>query len=138
MGFLKDTKTAGALWWAGASIRISHSELDVTQVSKTLRANPSLAQRPGESKVPYGNCKSAGYWCVDECVVEPGRPSLVIQWSEEFVAQRTAQFRELLDNKCHIDIYVGIHTTILALGFDLPATPTLWQLNIPVGIEFFS
>jgi hypothetical protein len=44
----------------------------------------------------------------------------------------------LLKKGCHIDVYIGIMSNILALGFDLPATPTFWELGIAVGIEYFS
>lgn len=103
-----------------------------------LGATPAIALRAGESKVPYGKCRSAGYWCVEYRAEPPNRPDSVILWAEDFVGQREAQFRQLVGAGCDVNVYVGIHCFILALGFDLPATPLLWKLGIPISIEFFS
>ena len=44
----------------------------------------------------------------------------------------------MLEDGYNVNVYIGVHTTLLALGFMLPGTPTLWNLQIPIGIEFFS
>ena len=125
-------------WWSAASIRISHPQLDTGETTQMLGTAPSIAQHPGQSKVPHGACKSAGYWCLDHRVDYPERPDHVLLWVEQFASERKQQFRRLLDAGCEIDVYIGVHSNILALGFVLPASPTLWGLGISVGIEFFS
>ncbi|MEZ6139220.1 MAG: hypothetical protein R3B84_01495 [Zavarzinella sp.] len=126
------------LWWSSATIRICHPNLDPAELTKLLDADPSIALRPGESKVPYGECRSAGYWCTEYRVDEPLLPNHVIEWTENFVNKRIEVFKNLQMKKYFIDVYIGIHSNILALGFDVPATPTLWELGIPLGIEYFS
>ena len=127
-----------SLWWSQSSIQISHPELDPIATAQALGAIPEIAQSPGKSKVPHGTCKSAGYLCFSHRVDEPGLPDVAIQWTETFVAEREEQFHKLLSEGCNINVYIGIHTSILALGFVLPATLTLWRLGIPLGVEFFS
>jgi hypothetical protein len=125
------------LWWSSASIRISHPELDPKEVSEMLDSIPQIAQRPGESQVPHGDCESAGYWCVEHRVDAPERPDSVLLWAEQFVRERESHFRRMLENAYDVNVYIGIHTRVLALGFDLPATPAIWRLGVPVGIEVF-
>jgi hypothetical protein len=125
-------------YWCSASIRICHPELDPTEVSQMLDSVPQIAQRPGESRVPHGACKSAGYWCIVHRVEYPDLPDSVFVWADQFVRERESHFRRLLENGCDIDVYIGIHASVLALGFKLPATPTIWRLSISVGLEFFS
>ena len=125
-------------WRCLTSIRISHPHLNPTEISEMLNATPQIAQHPGESKVPHGNCRSAGYWCIKHQVDAPNRPSVSLLWAEEFVQSRESQLLRLLKTDCIINIYVGIFSNIVALGFDLPSTPTIWKLEIPIGMEFFS
>jgi len=120
------------------SIRISHPTLDPDEISEALTAVPDIAQRPGESRVQFGDCESAGYWVIKYHVEYPDRPDLLFLWAEEFVSDRLDVFRSMLDKEYKIDVYVGIHSTVVACGFMLPATPTIWKLGIPVGVEFFS
>jgi hypothetical protein len=103
-----------------------------------LDATPSISQRPGESKVRHADCRSAGYLCFEKRVDQPERPNHLLEWVEHFFTDREEEFRELLSDGCRVDVYLGIHTNVLALGFNLPATPTLWSLNIPLSVEFFS
>jgi hypothetical protein len=126
------------LWWSSATIRLSHPELEPARLTEILKAAPSIAFRPGESKVPHGECRSAGYWCTEHRADEPTRPDHAFVWAERFVSERQEQIQVLLSQGYHIDVYIGIFSNILALGFEVPATPTLWQLGITVGVEYFS
>jgi hypothetical protein len=132
------TDTGRVLWWASAAIRISHPDLDPARMSQILNSIPTIALRPGESKVSHGACKSAGYWCTESRIEEPDRPHVVFLWAEDFVMSRRTIIQELIREGYDIDVYIGIHSSILALGFEVPATPTLWQLGIVVGVEYFS
>lgn len=125
-------------WWCSTTIRISHPELDPTEMSKLLSAIPQIAQRPGESRVPHGDCRSAGYWCVEHLVDAPNRPNVALSWVEDFCKLRESDLCQLLKRGYHIDIYVAVFSNILALGFDVPPTPTIWRLGIQLGLEFFS
>jgi hypothetical protein len=134
---MDDTKARPA-WWCSARLRISHPTLDPAVLSKALNAIPVVAQRPGESKVVHGDCKSAGYWCVEQQVEYPDRPDALFTWVEQFILERESHFRRMREQLYNIDVYIGIHTTVLAVGFNVPMTPTLWKLAIPLGIEFFA
>ncbi len=125
-------------WRCSASIRICHSDLDPTEVSRILDSTPQIAQRAGESKVPYGDSKSAGYWCLVHEVEAPDRPDSALLWAEEFVREHESQLQCLLDDGFDVDVYIGIHSAVLALGFELPAMLTICKHRIRVGIEFFS
>lgn len=103
-----------------------------------LNTVPEFSQKPGESKIPHGDCKSAGYWCITHRVDYPSRPNVPLSWAEEFINARESQISQLLKSGYDINIYVGIHTNVLALGFNLPITPTIAMLSIRVGMEFFS
>ena len=126
------------LWWSSADIRLVHSELDPANVSKLLGATPLIAQSPGESQVRHGNCHSAGYWCIAHRENQPSLPDSTIRWAEQFVSERELAFRKMLREGYSINVYVGIHTDVMTLGFELPQTPTLWNLRIPIGIEIYS
>ena len=130
-----DTKLA---WQCSVDLRISHPTLDPYALTKTLDASPIIAQAPGESRVAHGECKSAGYWCTEHKAEYPIRPDALFAWLEQFVSKREEQFQDMIDEGYDVNAYVGIHTNVLATGFVLPATPTLWRLGIPIGIEFFS
>ncbi len=125
-------------WWALATLRLSHPGLDPTRITQLLKATASVAFRPGESRVIHGDCTSAGYWCTEYRIESPIRPDHVFLWAEEFVSLRGEHIRDLLHQGYRLELYVGIHSKILALGFNIPTTPTLWELAIPIGIEYFS
>jgi hypothetical protein len=133
-----ETRSEKPAWWCSASIRICHRELDPKRVSEMLNVTPQIAQRAGESRVPHGDCKSAGYWCLSHRIEDPNGPDSVFLWVEEFIREREPHFRRMLERGYSIDVYIGIHTNLLALGFDLPIMPAIWKLAIPVGIEFFA
>jgi hypothetical protein len=125
-------------WWSKVSIRICHATLEPAEISDLLYATPELAQRPGESKIPHGNCRSAGYWCLSHLIESPQRPDAAILWAEKFVRSRESQIRQLLELRFDVDVYIGVFSSVLALGFELPPTPTIWSTGIPLGIEFFA
>lgn len=125
-------------WKCSTSIRICHADLNPDTISKMLGAIPEIAQQPGESKIPHGNSRSAGYWCLQQRTDAPNRPHVARLWAEEFIQQRESQFFRLLKDGCDVNIYVGIFPNVLALGFNLPPTPTIWKLGIPVELEVFS
>lgn len=133
-----ESSSTESAWRCSVDIRISHPQLDPAETSKTLNAVPLIAQRPGESRVPHGACKSAGYWCIEHRIEYPQRPDSLFSWAEQFVLEREAYFRRMVENGCDVNVYIGIHTNVLAMGFTIPATPTIWKLGISVGIEFFS
>jgi hypothetical protein len=133
-----DTANSKVDWWCEVSIRICHACLDPTAVSELLDSTPHIAQHPGETRIPHGNCRSAGYWCLEHRVGAPDRPSVSILWAEEFVKSRETQFGQLLENGFDVNVYIGVFSNVLALGFDMPPTPTIWKMGIPLGIEFFS
>lgn len=136
-----DSKIA---WWCSASLRISHPSLNPGEVSRILDATPEFADMPGQSKVPYGktstgySCKSAGYWCMTHRVECPDRPDALFTWIEEFVVDRESQLTQMLRDEYDVNIYIGIHSNVMTVGFELPETPTLQSLSIPIGIEFYS
>ncbi len=125
-------------WWCSIDIRICHPTLDPADVSNRLNAVPAIAQNPGESRVPFGDCRSAGYWCIVHRVDYPERPDSVLIWADQFVLERRLEFDRMIKDEYDVNTYVGIHTNVLSLGFVIPETPTLWGLSIPVGVEFFS
>lgn len=125
-------------WWSEASIRICHSSLNPTLISELLCATPQVAQRPGESKIPHGSCRSAGFWCLESRAEAPDRPDAAILWAESFVISREAEVAQLLKEGFDVNVYIGIFSNVVALGFEMPPTPTLWKLRIPLGIEFYS
>lgn len=125
-------------WWSSASIRLCHPQLNPDEISAMLNTVPEFSQKPGESKIPHGDCKSAGYWCITHRVDYPSRPNVPLSWAEDFIRACEPQFSQFLKSGYDINIYVGIHTNVLALGFNLPIMTTIDKLSIPVGIEFFS
>jgi len=133
-----DTTKAELHWWSIGSIRISHPTLNPDELTEQLSAVPSIAQQPGESRVPYGNCKSAGFWCMDHRAEHPDRPDAILLWAEQFVLDREPYFRCMVESDYYIDLYIGVFSNVMALGFNVPETPTMRRLGIPIGIEFFS
>lgn len=125
-------------WWSVVSLRICHASLEPTDISELLQVTPEIAQRPGESKIHHGDCTSAGYWCFSRRFDAPDLPSVSIHWAEDFVNSRESQFRQLLAQGFGVDIYLGIFSNVLSLGFNMPPTPTILKLQIPWGIEYFS
>lgn len=125
-------------WYSLVSIRIRHPNLDPSELSMLLNATPEIAQKPGESRVPHGDCKSAGYWCIEHRINAPDRPDIAISWAEEFIEIRKSAFRQITTEKYYVYVYVSIFSNVLALGFNMPPTPTISELGIRLGFEFFS
>ncbi|MES2789675.1 MAG: hypothetical protein V4719_08645 [Planctomycetota bacterium] len=125
-------------WYSSVSIRICHPNLDPSELSMLLNATPEIAQKPGESRVPYGDCRSAGYWCLQHRIDAPDRPDIAISWAEEFIEIRKPAFRQFTTEKYYVDVYVAVFSNVLALGFNMPPTPTITELGIHLGFEFFS
>ena len=125
-------------WWCELDIRIVHPDLDPEKLTRELAVSPSIAQKPGESKIHFQNCKSAGYWCVVHRVEHPARPDSAILWAERFVQDRETQIRRMLQDGFAITSYLGVHANVMTVGFDMPSTPLLRSLGIPLGIEFYS
>ena len=125
-------------WWCEIDVRIVHPELNPVALTQVLRITPSISQLPGESKVPYGECHSAGYWCVSHRVSFPDRPDIAITWAEQFLHRNEIQMQKLVNQKADINIYLGIHANVMAVGFVFPATPTISKLALKLGIEFYS
>jgi hypothetical protein len=125
-------------WRTSVSIRIIHRDLDPERVTALLHTTASIAKRPGESKIPHGDCNSAGYWCVQHWIDEPNLPDHAFLWAEQFFLDHNEAVCRLLGDGCSIDVYIGVKSKLLALGFNLPAMPTIWKLGIPIGIEYFA
>jgi len=135
---METVQTQKVFWWFSADLRISHPALNPIEISTLLDAVASIAMRPGESKVHHGDCRSAGYWVTVYRSEAPTRPDSGILWSERFVGERKALISDLLEKGYSIDVYIGIHSNVLALGFNIPPTPILWELGITLGIDYFS
>jgi hypothetical protein len=133
-----DTDTTKKLCRTSVAVRIIHPDLDPERVTALLHTPASLSKRPGESKIPHGDCKSAGYWCVEHWIDEPSLPDHAFLWAEQFFLNHTDEVLGLLGNGYSIDVYIGVKSKLIALGFNLPAMPTIWKLGIRVGIEYFS
>ena len=133
-----DTENNMLDWWCEVSIRICHADLDPAQLSEALKSTAQITQRPGESPVPHGNSRSAGYWCLSHRIDAPDHPGATLLWAEDFVKGREVELRKLLEQGVDVNVYIGVFSKILALGFDLPPTPTISKLGIRLGIEFFS
>jgi len=125
-------------WNCSISLRICHPTLNPHLVTQLLEFEPTIADAPGLSRVPFGECKSAGYWCGTFKAEYPDRPTVLFEWLEALVSSHENAIQKLLNDGCDIYAYVGIHTNVLATGFDLPQTPTVSRLQLRVGIEFFS
>lgn len=123
--------------WSSAAIRISHPSLDPEEITKDFATEPTIAYRPGESRVPYESCRSAGYWLVEHRADYPATPTVVFEWAEEFISNRRHHFLRLIQEKKHIDLYVGIHTRGQVIGFSLPPLESINALGIKTGIEIF-
>ena len=133
-----DSDTTKKKWRTCVSVRIVHRDLDPEQVTTLLHTAASIAKRPGESRIPHGDCNSAGYWGVQHWIDEPKLPDHAFLWAEQFVAERLNIFKDFRSKGYGVNVYVGVFSNLLALGFDIPATPTLWELGIIMGIEYFS
>src|SRR4051794_5676654 len=94
-------------WWSITSVRVSHPILEPDEVSKLLGVSPQIAMRPGESRVPYRECLSAGYWCLQHRTDAPDRPDVALLWAEEFIRLRETQLYQLLKQEVHINVYVA-------------------------------
>jgi hypothetical protein len=138
MGVVMDSSSTKILWRTSVAIRITHPDLEPESMTEVLHTSASISKRPGESKIPHGDCKSAGYWCVQHWIDEPTLPDHAFSWAEQFVVDHRDGILSLLSKGCRIDVYIGVKSKLLALGFNVPATPTLWELGITVGIEYFS
>ena len=125
-------------WWCEIDIRIVHSDLDPFALTQLLQIEPSFAQLPGESKVPHGKCLSAGYWCVSHRVEYPDRPDIAITWAESFIRSHELEIQKLLNKEADVNIYLGIHSSVMAVGFVFPTIRTIERLNLQLGIEYFS
>lgn len=126
-----------SIYWGQVSVRICHSGLDPQDVAKKLSSTPSMAFRPGESKVRHRESRSAGYVVFSYRIEAPGLMGELIEWANAFVSTHDDHFRHMLESDCDVDVYLGIHTSKMTLGFGLPPAPALWSLGIPISMEFF-
>lgn len=125
-------------WWCSISVRICHPTLIPTVVTEQLNAIPTIACSAGDSQVPFGECRSAGYWCIEHRVNSPHSPDMCLRWVESFIHEREQQIIEMLRSGYDVNIYFAIHCRVLAVGFDLLPLPTVNSLGIPIGIEYFA
>lgn len=125
-------------WWASATFRITHPEIDPSEISGRVNATASDEDALGKLDVRTGRNKKWSYWFGKYKIESPNRPDIVIKWAEKFAYENRSSIAELVGLGCEFYVYVGIHANVLAVGFDLPPTPTIWELQIPIGVEFFS
>jgi hypothetical protein len=133
-----DSSVSAVSWWCAVSVRICHAFLDPGEISELLKSTPQIINYPGQSKIHHGDCRSAGYWCFTYRLDSPNRPDKAILWAESFVQSRESELISLLRRDFDINIYIGVFSNVLALGFELPPTPTITELRIPIGMELFS
>lgn len=125
-------------WWCSAHLRVTHPSFDSAAVSKRLNSELTIPKGSGVSKSAADESEAAEVWSLEYRIDSPKRPDVLLSWAESFVSDREPTFASLLADDFDIDIYIGIHSNVLALGFELPSTPTLSRLNIRIGIEFFA
>lgn len=124
-------------WWSAISLRIANKDLDPSSVTEILGISPTVSLVSGESQVHHRDCKSAGYWCGGKREDFPIRPSELITWIETLVDRNQLFLKTVIDAGADVNIYLGIHLDVASIGFEIPTTPTINQLGIRIGIEFF-
>lgn len=125
-------------WWASAHFRITHPTCDLSEIGNRLRASDPAVVLAASPETKFGMNKSQFFWCSDLKINSPVRPSELIAWAELTAFENETLLLELVSRGSTIYVYVGIHSNVLALGFDIPQTPTLLKLGISVGLEYFS
>jgi len=129
--------TTEQLWKIGASLRISRETMEPKQLSQLLKLEPTYSYRRGETNAISGHAYNNGYWCHQRWFFSPERVNVAISWIEEFVAEHKQLFCQLLADGYKIYIYIGIHTTTITYGFEIPPMPVLTEIGIKVGVELF-
>ncbi len=125
-------------FWCELDVRIVHANLDPKDVTNLLSLIPRISQKPGESKIHFQNCESAGYYCAVHRVEFPEKPDVAILWAEQLCAKRSREIRQMLNLGYEINLQLAVWLNVLSLGFSFPATPTINSLGIPLGVEFYS
>ncbi|MFN0199644.1 MAG: hypothetical protein ACKVT0_23060 [Planctomycetaceae bacterium] len=125
-------------WWGSVTFRITHPNIDPSDISDRINVALQDTDIPGKLEVTCGHEWNKTFWFGKYRIESPCRPDVLIAWVESFADSNKPQIADLMALGCKMYVYVGIHAKVLCVGFDLPATPTLWELNIPIGIEFFS
>lgn len=131
-------KDERSFWWASATIRIMHPMMEPAEISSRITSATSTDPL-GKLEVTYGyNNKKMAYWYGEYRVESPNRPDVLIAWVEQLAKENEPLMAEMLELGGEIYVYIGIHSSVLALGFDLPSTPTVSRLGIAIGLEYFS
>ena len=125
-------------WWASAHFQITHPSCDLSEIAKYVRASDSVVAFAALPETKFGMNKGKFFWSSDLKVKSPVRPNELIAWAERTALENEKLLIDLVTLGSSIYVYVGIHSNVLSLGFDLPQTPTLLKLGIAVGLEYFS
>lgn len=124
-------------WWTNAEIRVCGETLVPAEFSASLRELPALSLLPGESRVPLGTCKSAGYVVFEARFDSPARPTEGIRWVNSFAERHSDKLEYYIHCGVIVKAFIAIHSNVLAIGFDVPSVSALERLRIPLDIEVY-
>lgn len=135
---MKGIKGESVFWWCSATFRISQIGIEWAQALSNFSLPDIDADTSGTFEWRCEQKDGKLHYQGEYRVRSPQKPDCVIAWAEAFASKNRSELEQLLLAGCKVYIYVGVHSQVLALGFDLPRTPTLSALEIPIGIEYFS
>lgn len=125
-------------WWCSAHFRVTHASINLSELSRHIRVSTPAIDSTPTVDTNCGMNKSQFFWSTDLKIESPDRPDALIIWAEQLAIENETVLAEMLKLGGKIYVYIGIHASVLALGFDLPPTPTLSKLGITIGLEYFS
>lgn len=125
-------------WWCSAHFRITHPSEDLSEFSKRLKVAIPAIDSTQAVETNFGMKRNKFFWISELKIQSPDRPDALIAWAEQLAKENELPLTEILKLDGQIYVYVGIHTSVLALGFDLPPTPTVSKLGVKIGLEYFS
>jgi hypothetical protein len=127
----------GSAWWTIVTVRVIHASLNPFLLSTRLGTEATYYDVAGESSIVHGECNSSGYWTKSYRIDAPELPDVAIAWADNFINNHLGVFAELTTSNHIVDIFVGVHSKAVALGFMWPHTPNIDRLNIPIGIDYY-
>lgn len=128
----------GEFWWCSANFRITHQDQHPYESADLLDEIVAAAEILETIHVSHGFHKGKAYWYAEYRVESPNRPDVLVSWAEQFACENEKLLTKVLKEGWNAYVYIGIHSKVLAIGFDLPQTPKLQELRIPIGFEFFA
>ena len=123
-------------WWCSAHFRVTHSTKDLSELSSRLSVPQTESNSNMEASCGVKN--GVFFWCPELKVQSPDRPDSLVAWAERLAKANETILSEIMGLGGEVYVYIGIHTSVLALGFDLPPTPTLSKMGIAIGLEYFA